>query len=91
MTSFAQICHVIYMFLKKLYFDNILVEVFDSSLYRGRCCVLCSSIYGEVGRQLALIADDITERYSTQFSRMTRRIHPAPPTTHQVFARAARK
>lgn len=45
----------------------------------------------QIGRQLALIGDDINERYSTQFNRMIRALNPAPDTAYEVFAGVARK
>lgn len=44
-----------------------------------------------IGRQLAVIGDDINSRYSTQFNHMIRMLNLAPETAYEAFAGVARK
>lgn len=44
-----------------------------------------------IGRQLAVIGDDINSRYSTQFNHMIRMLNLTPETAYEAFAGVARK
>ena len=46
---------------------------------------------GQVGRQLAMIGDDINERYAPQFNSMIKSLHLSPDTAYEAFAGIARK
>lgn len=45
----------------------------------------------QVGRQLAMIGDDINERYAPQFNRMIKLLSVTPDTAYEAFAGVARK
>lgn len=44
-----------------------------------------------IGRQLAMIGDDINDRYSPQFNQMIRTLNITPDTAYEAFAGVARK
>ena len=44
-----------------------------------------------MGRQLAMIGDDINERYAPQFNSMIKSLHLSPDTAYEAFAGIARK
>ena len=44
-----------------------------------------------IGRQLAVVGDDINSRYTTEFSQMIRMLHLTPETAYEAFAGVARK
>ncbi len=45
----------------------------------------------QVGRQLAIIGDDINERYAPQFGHMIKKLSVTPDTAYEAFAGVARK
>lgn len=45
----------------------------------------------QIGRQLAVIGDDINDRYAPQFNRMIRMLNITPDTAYEAFAGVARK
>lgn len=45
----------------------------------------------QVGRQLAMIGDDINRRYADEFSDMINQLHITEDTAYDVFANVARK
>jgi len=44
-----------------------------------------------IGRQLAVVGDDINNRYAPEFSQMIRMLHLTPETAYEAFAGVARK
>ena len=46
---------------------------------------------GQVGRQLAMIGDDINDRYAPQFNGMIKSLNLSPDTAYEAFAGIARK
>ena len=44
-----------------------------------------------MGRQLAMIGDDINERYTPQFNNMIKMLQITPDTAYEAFAGVARK
>ena len=45
----------------------------------------------QIGRQLAMIGDDINDRYAPQFNSMIRMLQLTPDTAYEAFAGVARK
>ena len=52
--------------------------------------VFCSPA-ARIGRQLAMIGDDINDRYSSQFNQMIGTLNITPDTAYEAFAGVARK
>ena len=44
-----------------------------------------------IGRQLAIIGDDINGRYAPEFNQMIRMLNLTPETAYEAFAGVARK
>jgi len=44
-----------------------------------------------IGRQLAVVGDDINNRYAPEFSQMICMLHLTPETAYEAFAGVARK
>jgi len=44
-----------------------------------------------IGRQLAVVGDDINNRYAPEFSQMIRMLNLTPETAYEAFAGVARK
>ena len=44
-----------------------------------------------IGRQLAVVGDDINNRYAPEFNQMIRMLHLTPETAYEAFAGVARK
>jgi len=44
-----------------------------------------------IGRQLAVIGDDIDSRYEPEFNQMIRMLNLTPETAYEAFAGVARK
>ena len=55
-----------------------------------RMFVFCSPA-ARIGRQLAMIGDDINDRYSSQFNQMIGTLNITPDTAYEAFAGVARK
>jgi hypothetical protein len=53
--------------------------------------VVCCRPEMRVGRQLAMIADDINARYSNDFNKMVRQLHVDQNTAYDAFAAVARQ
>lgn len=51
-------------------------------------CSLCS-INSQVGRRLAIIADDINARYDKEFSEMLKSLQPSQDNAYEYFTRIA--
>ena len=51
---------------------------------------LCRSA-AVIGRQLAVVGDDINNRYAPEFNQMIRMLHLTPETAYEAFAGVARK
>ena len=58
---------------------------------RMTCVFVCYSPAARIGRQLAMIGDDINDRYSPQFNQMIRTLNITPDTAYEAFAGVARK
>ncbi|XP_006882253.1 PREDICTED: bcl-2 homologous antagonist/killer [Elephantulus edwardii] len=48
-----------------------------------------SSVMGQVGRQLAIIGDDINQRYDAEFQNMLQHLQPTPQNAYQLFIKIA--
>lgn len=48
-----------------------------------------SSTLGQVGRQLAVIGDDINQRYDSEFHTMLQHLQPTPENAYQYFTKIA--
>ena len=55
------------------------------------CMFVFFSPAARIGRQLAMIGDDINDRYSPQFNQMIRTLNITPDTAYEAFAGVARK
>ncbi len=55
------------------------------------CSIFFFRPTGQVGRQLAMIGDDINERYSSQFNSMIKSLNLSPDTAYEAFAGIARR
>ena len=53
-------------------------------------CFACSPA-AQIGRQLAVIGDDINRRYDTTFNHMIYLMNLTPETAYEAFAGVARK
>nr|KAF6362560.1 BCL2 antagonist/killer 1 [Pipistrellus kuhlii] len=47
------------------------------------------STLGQVGRQLAIIGDDINQRYDSEFHTMLQHLQPTPENAYQYFTKIA--
>lgn len=48
-----------------------------------------TSTMGQVGRQLAIIGDDINRRYDTEFQSMLEQLQPTPANAYELFTKIA--
>ena len=53
--------------------------------------LMCDRPEMRVGRQLAIIADDVNARYSNEFNKMVRQLHVDQNTAYEAFAAVARQ
>lgn len=47
------------------------------------------SVLGQVGRQLALIGDDINRRYDTEFQNLLEQLQPTAGNAYELFTKIA--
>lgn len=47
------------------------------------------SILGQVGRQLAIIGDDINRRYDTEFQNLLEQLQPTAGNAYELFTKIA--
>lgn len=48
-----------------------------------------NSVLGQVGRQLALIGDDINRRYDTEFQNLLEQLQPTAANAYELFTKIA--
>lgn len=53
-------------------------------------CLEPSSTMGQVGRQLAIIGDDIHRRYESEFQAMLEQLQPTPENAYSYFTKIAK-
>jgi len=76
-----------------LWCDGPCVELFVNTLLElnhGTIVIICRSA-AMIGRQLAVVGDDINNRYAPEFSQMICMLHLTPETAYEAFAGVARK
>lgn len=47
------------------------------------------SVLGQVGRQLAIIGDDINRRYDTEFQKLLEQLQPTAGNAYELFTKIA--